>query len=211
MKRLAILGASGHGKVIADAAFLSGWDQIYFYDDAWLEKKANGRWPVVGDTMALLSGSLAFDGVIVGIGNNRVRLDKTYEIQRAGLPLVTIVHPAAVISTFAEVGIGSVVLANSVVQIDAVAGCAAIINTASSIDHDCELANGVHVCPGAHLAGGVCVGEKSWIGIGASIKQLVKIGANVMIGAGAVVVADVGDSVTVAGVPARDLSRESKC
>jgi len=51
----------------------------------------------------------------------------------------------------------------------------------------------------------VRVGDLSWIGIGASVRQLVRIGGGVMVGAGAVVIADVPDGVTVAGVPARVL------
>ena len=211
MKRLAILGASGHGKVIADAALLSNWDEIIFYDDSSLERKLNGHWPIVGNTRDLLARLQNFDGVIVGIGNNQIRLDKTREFLYAGLPVVSIIHPAAVISPFVSIGYGSAILANSVVQVDVSVGCAAIINTSSSVDHDCELADGVHVCPGAHLAGGVYVGEKSWIGIGSSIKQLIRVGANVTIGSGAAVVADIADSLIVAGVPARILSRENKC
>ncbi|QZA78321.1 acetyltransferase [Deefgea tanakiae] len=211
MRRLAILGASGHGKVIADAALLSGWDEVIFYDDAWPEKEMNGRWPIVGNTAALLMRILPFDGVVVGIGNNKIRLEKTQQLALLDLPVVTIVHPSAVISPFSMIGYGSVVLANSVVQVDTSVGVAALINTSSTVDHDCVLADGVHICPGAHLAGGVHVGEKSWIGIGSSIKQLVNIGANVMIGAGAVVVTDIVDSVTVAGVPARILCSEKKC
>jgi len=61
----------------------------------------------------------------------------------------------------------------------------------------------VHISPGARLAGGVCVGDLSWIGIGASVRQLVTIGARVVVGAGAAVVSDVPDDFTVVGVPAR--------
>jgi sugar O-acyltransferase (sialic acid O-acetyltransferase NeuD family) len=211
MKRLAILGASGHGKVIADAALLSGWDEVIFYDDAWPEKKQNGRWPVVGNTAALAEHSLPVDGVIVGIGNNSVRLEKTIEFALRALPLVTIIHPSAVISPFSTIGYGSVVLANAVVQVDTCVGMAAVINTSASVDHDCVLADGVHICPGAHLAGGVRVGMKSWVGIGSSVRQLIQIGSDVTIGAGAAVVANVADSVTVVGIPARILSCETKC
>lgn len=211
MRRLAILGASGHGKVIADAALLSGWDEVIFYDDSWPEMELNGRWPIVGNTDSLLKRELPFDGVIVGIGNNKIRLEKTQLLARLALPLVSIVHPSAVISPYSVVGYGSVVMANSVVQVDSVVGIGALINTSASVDHDCVLADGVHICPGAHLAGGVRVGKQSWIGVGASIKQLVNIGPNVVVGAGAVVITDIDDSVTVAGVPARILNCEKKC
>jgi acetyltransferase-like isoleucine patch superfamily enzyme len=65
------------------------------------------------------------------------------------------------------------------------------------------IGGGVHVCPGAHLAGAVRIGDRSWIGIAATVRQGITIGRDVMVGAGAVVVADVADGLTVAGVPAR--------
>ncbi|MDN5843803.1 MAG: hypothetical protein L0H54_10205, partial [Alcaligenaceae bacterium] len=50
MKRLAILGASGHGKVVAEAALAAGWDTVDFYDDAWPAKRRIGKWVISGDT-----------------------------------------------------------------------------------------------------------------------------------------------------------------
>jgi acetyltransferase EpsM len=59
----------------------------------------------------------------------------------------------------------------------------------------------VHIAPQATLSGAVEVGDGSWIGAGAVVKQCIKIGSNCMIGAGAVVVKDVPDGVTVVGIP----------
>lgn len=204
MKRLAILGASGHGKVVADTAEYYDW-QVEFFDDAWPEQQRNGAWPVVGDTMALLVGLERFDGILVAIGDNRIRRSKLLELQAAGARLITLIHPSASLSRHACLGIGSVVLAGVVVNADVRIGLGAILNTGCSVDHDCLLGEVVHVSPGARLAGGVRVGDLSWIGIGASVRQLVRIGGGVMVGAGAVVIADVPDGVTVAGVPARVL------
>ncbi|WP_028448707.1 acetyltransferase [Chitinibacter tainanensis] len=211
MKRLAILGASGHGKVIADTALLSGWEEVIFFDDMWPDKKKNGRWSIIGDAQALIHHKIDFDAAIVAVGNNSVRLDKTLWLKSHDIPLATIIHPSAVLSPYVRLGYGSVVLANAVVQIDTVLGIASLINTSASVDHDCVLEDGVHICPGARLAGGVRVGSKSWIGIGSSVKQSIQIGANVTVGAGAAVITDISDSVTVAGVPARNLACENKC
>lgn len=204
--RLAILGASGHGKVIADTALQAGWHEVVFYDDAWPSLQANGRWPVIGDTQCLIAQLGEAEGVIVGIGNNRVRLQKTRELATCGARLISLMHPDAIVSHYAELGQGSVVLAGGIIQVDCRIGEACIVNTRASIDHDCYLADGVHICPGTTLAGSVSVGEASWIGIGASIKQLICIGNDVTVGAGAAVIADVPDGQTVVGVPARLLS-----
>lgn len=203
MSKLAILGASGHGKVVADTAECCGWQTIDFFDDAWPGLKANGAWQVVGDTAALRERLQEYDGVAVAIGNNLVRYNKLRELEDAGARLCSLVHPAATVSRHALIERGSVVFAGAVVNADARIGLGAILNTGCSVDHDCELGAAVHISPGARLAGGVKVGNLSWVGIGASVRQLVRIGSQVTVGAGAAVVADIQDRLTVVGVPAQ--------
>jgi sugar O-acyltransferase (sialic acid O-acetyltransferase NeuD family) len=202
MKKLALLGASGHGKVVANMAEDLGWKEIYFFDDAWPEISENSHWQVVGDTGVLLTRINEFDGIIVTIGDCFIRWSKQIELQNAGATLVFIVHPHAVISKYAQLGVGSVVMAGAVINTDASVGDACVINTGSTVDHDCVLGNGVHVSPGAHLSGDVTVGECTWIGVGASIRQGITIGSSVTIGAGATVVKDLGNNSIAYGNPA---------
>ncbi len=202
MNRLAILGASGHGKVVAHVALAAGWQQVVFFDDAWPERQRNGHWDVVGDSARLQTELSAFDGVIVAIGHNPTRWDKYRWLRAAGARLVTLTHPTASVSRFARIGLGSVLMAGASVNVDAEIGEASIVNTGATVDHDNQLGHAVHVSPGAHLAGGVTVSALSWIGIGAVVRQGVRIGHSVTVGAGAVVIGDVADGLTVAGVPA---------
>ena len=202
MTRLAIFGASGHGKVVADIAESCGWDEIVFFDDAWPSITANGCWVVEGTGQSLADNLKKFSGVFVAIGNNRIRADKISWLRELSAPLVSLVHPSAVMSKYAELGAGSVVMPCVVVNASARVGMGAILNTGSSIDHDCDTGDCVHICPGARLAGGVTVGNYSWIGVGACVKQLIRIGESVTVGAGAAVVSNLPDGVAAVGVPA---------
>ena len=205
MNKLAILGASGHGKVVADTAECCGWQTIGFFDDAWPELQNNGVWPVVGDTAVLMERLADFDGVLVAIGSNRIRSAKLLELELAGGRLVTLIHPSATVSRYAEIAEGSVVMAGVVVNAGASVQRGVILNTGCSVDHDCVLGSAVHISPGARLAGGVSIGDESWIGIGASVRQQISIGRSVVVGAGSAVVSDIPNNVAVAGVPARKL------
>lgn len=208
MSSLLIIGAGGHGKVVADAALEAArWDEIVFLDDAWPEKKNNGRWDVHGKVDQLSEWKGRCTHAVVAIGNNQLRMELQSKLLVAGFELATIVHPSAQVSRFARLGMGCVVFANAVVNVDAEVGDAAIINTAATIDHDCRLGHGVHVAPGANLGGGVAVGDFSWVGIGAAVRHYIAIGANVTIGAGAVVVSDIEDNITAVGSPARPINK----
>lgn len=207
MKQLALLGASGHGKVIADAALLSDWQSVTFFDDAWPTVRSNGHWAVEGNTATLLARQAEFDGVIVAIGDCKIRWDKQQLLQAAGTHIATVIHPAAMVSAYARIGAGTVVMAGAVVNVDAVLGNACIVNTGATVDHDCQLANGVHISPGAHLSGNVQVGDCSWVGVGAAVRQGVVIGDHAMVGAGAVVVRSIATGLTVVGSPAMSLTR----
>jgi len=207
MRRLALLGAGGHGKVVADSALCAGWQEVVFYDDAWPGVQSCGPWPVAGNSEQLRLDLAGFDGVVVTIGNNAIRLDKQRWLQQGGAALVSVVHPAACVSRYASIGPGSVVMAGAVLNIDAKLGQACIINTGATVDHDCQLADGVHVSPGAHLSGEVQVGQASWIGAGAVVRQGLSIGRSVTVGAGAVVVKPISEGMTVVGNPARVLVR----
>ena len=208
MTSLLILGAGGHGKVVADAALACNcWREIAFLDDRSEVLRDVLGCPVVGVFDSLGAWTARFSHAVVAVGSGRTRIDLIQTATQFGFIVPTIVHPHSTVSPFAVMSPGTVVMAGAVVNADAVVGPGGIINTAATIDHDCRLEAGVHVCPGAHLAGGVTVGARSWIGIGASVKQGARIGCDVTVGAGATVIDDVPDGLIVVGTPARPLAR----
>ncbi|MFC0444259.1 acetyltransferase [Pseudidiomarina halophila] len=205
IKRLALIGASGHGKVIADIARANGVKSIVFYDDRWQKIEELAGYRVVGDVAkAMEDAATKYDAAVVSIGNSSIR-----EAIQQQLPCVAsaLVHPSASVSPSVKLGLGSVVMPNAVINADSVIGDGVIINSGAVIEHDCIIGDFSHICPNAALGGGVFVGQKSWIGIGSAIIQLTKVGSNVTVGAGSVVIRDVHDNQTVVGNPANLIKR----
>lgn len=204
MTALLILGAGGHGKVVADAAMQSGaWRCIAFADDRPIAASRCLGLPVVCRWDEVDRQLQAYPSAIVAIGHNRRRLDMLAKLKAYGFKLPSIIHRAATVSPHAVIHEGSVVFAGSVISAGAVVGAGSIVNTGVTVDHDCDLGAGVHLSPGVHLAGAVTVNECAWVGIGACVIAGCSIGADAVIGAGAVVLNDVPNAATVFGVPAR--------
>lgn len=201
--QILVLGAGGHGKVVADCALSCGLVVTGFLDDAVRPGIEVLGIPVIGALSELPRLRTAAGTVVVAIGDGATRVSLIDLARSIGLRTPALVHPSATVSRFASIDEGTVVLAQAAINAGAHVGRGVIVNTAATVDHDCMVGDGVHVCPGAHLAGSVRIGRFSWIGIGSSVKQGTVIGSNAIIGAGAAVVANVADGATAAGVPAR--------
>ena len=197
MKKLAIIGASGHGKVIADIAKKNGYKEIVFLDDNENIRECGG-YPVVGKSSEVLNIDA---DVIVGIGNAKIR--KQIQKSIPSEKLTTLIHPNAVVAESVLLGAGTVVMAGAVINPDAVIGKGCIINTCASVDHDCKVGDYVHIAVGSHLCGAVSVGDFTWIGAGATVINNTSICSECMIGAGAVVVKNIMVIWTYAGVPVK--------
>ena len=202
MGRLLIIGTGGQGKVVLDCA-KNYYDSITFMTNDKNSSGING-YPIIYEQEITLDNILQnYDEVIVAIGNNKARLKISLEYESNGMKLATIIHPKAFISETAVIGNGTVIFANAVVNPSVKIGKACIINTGVIIEHDCILENGVHISPNAAMGGAVFVGENTWVCVGSSIANNIKIGNNSVIGAGAAIIKDVPNKVLVAGVPGK--------
>ncbi|MFD1747276.1 acetyltransferase [Rhizobium helianthi] len=200
---LAIVGAGGHGRVIADAALECGWGEVVFFDDRFPQLLSTLQWPVLGSLEDLMATLHRYSGIAVGIGNGKTRLSILDRLLERGAPVATVIHPRAWVSSRASLAEGCLIAAGAVVNVGARIGRGGIVNTGATVDHDCDLGPGVHVAPGANVAGSVEIGANAWIGVGASVKQGVRIGSGTVVGAGAAVVSDLPDDIVAVGVPAR--------
>lgn len=202
MNRLIIVGASGHGKVVADIAKKCGYSDIIFLDNDENIKTCAGC-PVLGpDTMTSeLDGDL-----FIAVGNAIVRKKLMNRDEGRNFPVL--IHPNAVIADDLVIGAGSVVMAGTVINPGSKIGKGVIVNTSSSVDHDCTIGDYVHVSVGSHLCGTVKIQDSTWIGAGATISNNVNICGECTIGAGTVVVKDINEPGIYVGVPAKKINEE---
>lgn len=196
--KLLIIGAGGHGRVVADIAEATGkYSEIAFLDDGIVEKLP--RFPLLGGAQIAMEKKDEYE-VVVAIGNSRIRqrLMESLDVEFA-----TLIHPSAIIGSEVTIGEGTVIMPGAIINTGASIGKGVIVNTSSSVDHDCNVADYCHVAVGVHLCGEVNVGEHTWIGAGATVIQCIDICAECMIGAGAVVVNNITEAGTYMGTPAR--------
>lgn len=199
-KEVIIIGASGHGKVVADIVCCSGDRVNGFLDD----NPKTGNFFVGFPVLGTINDYKDFPGVefVIAIGNAAIRERIANRMQ--GVNWYTAIHPTAVISKIdTRIGEGSVVMANAVINPGTKIGNHCIINTGAIVEHDNVLEDFVHISVGVKLAGTVKVGKSSWIGIGATVRNNLNICDNCTLGAGAVVIKDIEQSGTYVGVPVK--------
>lgn len=205
--RILIIGAGGHGQVVADILLwmkISGEDinPIGYLDD---NRGLNGRCflglPVLGVLEQITN--TPHDFAIVAIGDNQTRAKIFGDLVSMGIVLAIARHPKAIIAPDVCIGPGTMICAGVVVNPSANIGSNVILNTGSTIDHHNIIENHVHIGPGVHLGGEVHIGTGSLIGIGATVMPGRHVGSGCTVGAGALVNKDIPDKSTVIGVPGR--------
>ena len=210
--KVVIWGASGHASVVADIIRLQGDYEIAGFIDDISPRRKDTEFcgaPVLGGRERLedirRGGA---EHLICGLGDCVTRLKLAELARDEGFLLATAIHPSAVVASDATIAVGTVVAAGAVVNPGARIGENVIVNTCASVDHDCLVEDGAHICPGVRLAGKVVVGRAAWIGIGATVVDSVRIGAGSIIGAGTVVVNEIPDGSVAYGVPARVMRKD---
>lgn len=200
--RLLIIGASGHGRVVADIAReMKIWQTIDFLDDD-LSVESPVAINIIGRVSDAEKYISSYD-VCVAIGNNQIRRAIYETLIDLGASTPSLIHPSAILGDNVSIGGGTVIMAGTVINNSTIIGRGVIINTSSSIDHDNTIGDFVHISPGVSLAGTVTIGDNSWLGIGSVVSNNINICADVVLGAGTVVVEDIVEPGTYVGAPAK--------
>lgn len=200
-----LYGCGGHAKVILDILFQQGRKVTAFVDDnpPLGIANINGIPIKKASTQTISEIQCDYSQWIVAIGNNPIRRRIVAKLESYGYSFATAIHPSAEIGCGVKIGSGTVVMANSVINIDTQIGSHVIINTSSSIDHDCNIADYCHVSPGCNLCGQVRLNEGVFLGVGSKVIPGICIGEETFCGAGSVIVKSLPPSVLAYGCPAK--------
>lgn len=205
--RILVIGAGGHGQVVADILLRmkdagSELSVVGYLDDdsslvgqQFLGVRVMGR---VADR-----ASVPHDAVVVAVGGNRTRQRLAADLAGQGERFAVACHPKAIIAPGVVIGPGSMVCAGVVINPGSVVGAHVILNTACTVDHHNRIGDHAHIAPGVHLGGDVRVGEGTLVGIGSSVLPQRSVGDWTVVGAGSVVNRDLPSNVTAFGIPAR--------
>lgn len=199
-KKVVIIGAGGHGKVIADIVRKNGDTVECFLDDAYTVDTEFYGSNLIGKTEKYKAFTDCY--FFIAIGNNGIREKITNSLN---CKWYTAVHPSAQISDSVKIGEGTCVMANAVINADTVVGKHTIVNTGAVIEHDCKIGDFCHISPSATVCGVTVLGKSVWVGAGATIRNVLTICDNVTIGVGAAVVGNIDESGAYVGVPARKI------
>jgi sugar O-acyltransferase (sialic acid O-acetyltransferase NeuD family) len=205
-----IIGAGGHGVVVADLLLrmAEAGSEVavlgFLDDDPEFEGKSALGIPVVGGLGDLTR--LNHDAVVVAVGDNRVRQDLSQKLAASGDRFVTARHPSSIVAPDVQIGPGTMVCAGVVINPGSIVGAHVILNTGATIDHNARNGDCAHVAPGVLFGGEVTIGRGALIGIGSIVLPRCSVGEWATVGAGSVVTQDVPADATVIGVPARTKS-----
>lgn len=207
--RVVVIGGGGHAKVVVSVLRKLRFSVVGYTDPD--DRGAILGAPHLGDDQ-VLNGLIETDpgcAAVIGVGKvdaSSARMRLLADATASGFNLPVIVSPRSVVNEDVFLGRGSLVCDGAVTNSGTVTGAVCILNTNSTVEHDCTLGENVHIAPGATLSGGVTVGDHCMIGAGATVVQDVTIGDRCLIGAGSTVLADITIPGVYAGNPVRKIA-----
>ena len=192
-KKIAIIGAGGHGKVVGEIAILNKYKVVNFFDDQ-ANKIKKFPFTISGTLKYLIEHLDDYDSFFVAIGRNEERSEIIEWLKKHNMNIDTFIHPRAIVSKFSSLDEGICIMANATINPGTTIKEGVIVNTSASIDHDCLIDKFAHISPNCTLSGGVKVGEFTHLGSGTSVHPGINIGKNVKTGIGSRVFKNILDN-----------------
>lgn len=198
--KIVVFGSGGQARVVAEIILNNKNLQLLGFIDPFTKNKQEKIFNLpIRDSFA------EAQGFVIGVGDNQRRAQRFGQMIKLGLKPLTVIHPTANIAKEVAIGKGTVIAMGATIATGAKIGNNVIINTGAIVEHENVIEDNVHIAPGAALAGRVKVKSGAFIGLRALVREYLTVGKNAVVGAGAVVIKDVPDNVTVVGIPARPL------
>lgn len=212
--KVVIFGSSGQAKNIVDIIESNNnFELVGFIDNFKLKGDEVLNYKIIGDDKSLpkLMSEFGFQHGVVGIGENFLRSMVVEKILKLvpNFQFINCIHKSANISKHIKIGVGNVIMAGASIKASSVVSNHSILNTNSSLGHDCNLEDFISLAPNSSVGGNCKVGKYSHIGIGASVIENIDIGRNCIIGGGSLVNKDTESDSIYYGVPAKLATRKN--
>ncbi len=209
-RRILLLGAGGHCISVLDSLLTSGeYQTIGIIDREKLEHGITSIMgiPIIGgdeDLLRLQAEGYSDAFITVGsVGNTHIRRNLYRKVKELGFHIPNIIDKTSILSGWTTLGEGIFIGKNVVINACSNVGNLAIINTSSTIEHECRIGDYVHIAPGCVVCGNVLIENDTHIGAGSVIRQGIHIGTDTIIGCGSIIVKDIDAKVTAYGNPCR--------
>jgi sugar O-acyltransferase (sialic acid O-acetyltransferase NeuD family) len=200
MKKLVIIGAGGHSKVIIDLIhLLNEYTIVGIYDD--MKEGYFCNYKILGKIIDITK-NITINNVVIAIGDCSIRKQLYNKYNKYNYPYL--IHPNTIISSsIKKIGDGTIIMAGTIIQTEVDIGKLCILNTNSNIDHECKIGDFNNICPSVTICGQVNIGNINFIGASCVIIQNINIGNNCIVGAGSVIIRDINDNLKIIGNPGR--------
>ena len=209
-KKIVVIGASGHAKVIIDIIEREDKYEVLGLIDSYKEKGGKTFGYAILGTEKILPQLIEEEdlfGGFLAIGDNYIRKELFFKIKKIqpNFRYINAIHPHAVIGAKVKIGKGVVIMPGVIVNTQSKIDDFCILNTKSTLDHECRMREFSSLGPGTNVGGNVSIGECTAISLGAKVIENITIGKHAVIGAGALVIRNVGDFKIAFGVPAKEV------
>jgi acetyltransferase EpsM len=202
--KVMIYGAGAGGQVAREIINLNKkFDLVGYLDDSQRFNNNNMTLPIYDGKNLEGLADRGIKGIFIAIADSQIRASISQRMEKAGIDLITLIHPRAYVSESAIIGNGSIVKAGAIVDSNVFVGNYCIIDNNVTLAHDSKLEDGVHLAPGVSTGGFVTVKKWTIVGIGSSIGTNIVLGANCIVSPGSSVVFDVDANAIIEGVPGK--------